>query len=936
MLREMSAHRALAELKPEAHLERDLGLDSLARVELLARLEEEFGGSLPDAEVARTDTVAGICRLIARGGDPVRLRAAPGPRVVPGTDRPTPAAARTIPEVLFHRAASEPDRPHVFLCGEDDTETELTYAGLLAGAEAVAAGLKARGLARGEAVALMLPTGPDFLHCFFGILLAGGVPVPLYPPLRPDRVEEYVRRQSAILRNADARFLIAFAEAGMVARALATVAPSLQDAVTSDEIVRAGAGRSPSPGETVPEETLPGETALIQYTSGSTGTPKGVVLSHAAILANIRAFGEKAELRGSDVCVSWLPLYHDMGLIGAWLGSLYHGIPLVLMSPLAFLARPARWLWAIHSHRATVTAAPNFAYEICARRIPDKSLEGLDLSSLRVAFNGAEPVSPATLARFAEKFGKHGLKAGVVLPVYGLAENSLCLACPSPGGGPRVDLVDRDALEREGRAVPAGRKDSRSLEIVSCGPPLPGFEVRLVDPGTGAAVGSERTVGQLLFRGPSAAAGYHRNPGATAALVRDGWLDSGDLAYLSAGEVFITGRSKDLIIRGGRNIAPQELEEVAGDVPGVRKGCVVAFGVTREESGTEQIVVIAETRETGPTERRRISSAVIAAIADATGVPPDVVELMPPGAIPKTSSGKIARSQGKASYEAGTLARRRAPWLQAGRVLAGWAWNGIRKIAGRASSLLYGAYVGGCLAVTTLPLWAAVACLPRGDKSARTARRLFSLQARTFLRLAGYPLAVEGRENLAPGVASVFVSNHTSYLDVLALAASLPPDFAFVAKRELLAAPVVGSVIRKARYLTVDRSDPSRAATAKEIASLLRAGQSVLLFPEGTFTSATGLRPFTLGAFTAAAETGRAIRPLAIRGCRSIMRGDRILPRPGRIEVTIGRPIPPAGAGWTEAVRLRDRAKAAIALSCGEPVLDIVKPGLPASPEQAD
>src|SRR5262245_33170539 len=566
LVAETGGERAVRAVSPRGSLERDLGRGSLERVELLLRLENPFGRSLADGAL-EVDTPAELAQAL--GASPVADREASharGPAL-----RPAPAAekAATIPESLWRRAQADPQRPHVYLREGDGPAEVVTYGRLYAEACAVAGGLRDEGIVRGDTVALMLPTGFDFLRAFQGILMVGAVPVPIYPPVRLDRLEEYADRQTAILANAEVKVLVTIDRARGVAGLLKPKVPTLKRVTTAAEL----AGR----GSAVTQPTGSGsDPAFIQYTSGSTGRPKGVLLTHDNLLANIRAIGRGIDVQPTDVGVSWLPLYHDMGLIGTWLFCMHQGLPVDIQSPLSFLARPERWLWAIHERRATLSPAPNFAYELCVRRIPDRAIEGLDLSSWRVALNGAEPVSPDTLERFAQRFGKYGFRREAMMPVYGLAENSVALAFPPVGRGPRVTGIARRPFEQDGLATPSD--EPNALRFISVGTALPEHDIRLVDE-AGAEVGEGR-VGRLHFRGPSMTSGYYRQPDATAEMTREGgFLDSGDLAFRLDGEIHITGRSKDLIIKGGRNVVPQEVEEVVADVPGVRRGCVVAFGV---------------------------------------------------------------------------------------------------------------------------------------------------------------------------------------------------------------------------------------------------------------------------------------------------------------------------------------------------------------------
>jgi 1-acyl-sn-glycerol-3-phosphate acyltransferase len=465
--------------------------------------------------------------------------------------------------------------------------------------------------------------------------------------------------------------------------------------------------------------------------------------------------------------------------------------------------------------------------------------------------------------------------------------------------------------------LPAPPADATALRFVGCGRPLPAHEVRIVDP-AGRPLG-EREEGRIEFRGPSVTSGYFRNPEATRTAVRDGWMDSGDLGYWAEGDLFVTGRQKDLIIKAGRNLYPQEVEELAGDVPGVRKGCVAAFGVADPAIGTERLVVVAESRETDAGARERVRAAVVERVATALGLPPDIVVVATPGTVPKTSSGKVRRRAAREAYVRGDLARpRRSAAGQWARLRAGDVALRLARLAGAAGRLAFAAYVAAWLLLTLPPLWVGVALAPGAGLAGRLVRRW----CRLALFLAGCRLRVEGLEHLPATGSAILAANHASYLDAVVLLAALPAGLRFVAKRELLAYPVVGTVIRTVGHLTVERGDPARsAAGADRVSRALAEGLVLLVFPEGTFRRAPGLLPFRLGAFKAAVEQGRPVVPVAIRGTRDVLPADTWLPRPGPLAVTLGAPVSPEGAGWPAMVALRDRVRAEVARLTGEPAV---------------
>ena len=772
----------------------------------------------------------------------------------------------------------------------------------------------------------MLPTSIEFFTTFFGILYAGAIPVPIYPPMRISQLEDHLRRQVGILRNAGASLLVTMPEGGRLAGLLRAQVETLRLVGSAAEL------ESSTPHVELPRPGDRDTIALIQYTSGSTGDPKGVVLSHANLLANIRAMGQAMDASSTDVFVSWLPLYHDMGLIGAWLGCLHFAAPLYVMSPLSFLVRPESWLRAMHRFRATFSASPNFGFELCINKIAEEDLVGLDLSSLRMVANGAEPVSAHTIRRFIDRFGRYGFPASAMAPVYGLAECSVGLAFPPPGRPPLIDRVNYDQLSRNGIAEPAKPNDPKPFEIVSSGQPLPGHEIRIVDE-AGHEFGDRRE-GRLEFRGPSTTRGYFRNETKTRALFNDGWLDSGDRAYVAGGDVYITGRIKDIIIRAGRHLYPQEIEEAVADIPGIRKGGVAVFSVSDPRSGTERVIVLAETRELDAMARATLQARAHEVTADVAGTPPDEIVLAPPHTVPKTSSGKIRRSAAKELYESGHIGpSQRALWLQILRLSLAGVGPQLKQIVARLGDVIYAAWWWTVVGPAFLLAWLAVLTIPRLSWRWKVVRAI----ARAGLMMIGVPISVVGLERIPSGY-SILVFNHASYADLIILAAILPGEPLYVAKRELADQFFAGPFLRRLGVLFVERYDVSgRLADTEAVVASAQRGRIVVFFPEGTFTRRPGLSAFYLGAFKVAADAGLPILPGIIRGTRTILRSDQWFPRWSPVSVQIEEAIRPSGTDFASLIRLRDGVREVILKYCDEPdIAELVKPELrPAAHEES-
>jgi len=553
----------------------------------------------------------------------------------PGSERVALPQLGSLPEILIHQALERPDQVAYYLLDIEERLSSVSYGELLGEARRVATGLRERGVLRGERVVLCMDTGLDYLASFFGCGLLGAVPVPLYPPGGPGLIGHWRESVERVMRQASSRAIV-------VDGRLKAPAIALADRFEGGTVIEPSMLKEPDEG-ILPPPISSGELAFVQYTSGTTSLPKGVMIPHAALLANVQAISSKTEWTTSDLVICWLPLYHDMGLVGCTLGPFCAGLPVVLLPPMLFLFRPRRWLWAFHHFRGTLGPAPNFAYALCVDKVSDAELEGLDLTSWRVAYNGAEFIHSHTIRRFTERYAGCGFSPATMYPVYGMAETTLAASFPAMGTPPRIETVVRSLLETEGRAVPAELEDPDSLQLVGVGQALLGHELLVVDQQQKPL--PDRRQGEILLRGPSLFSGYLNDAEATRSALRDGWFHTGDLGFLDGGDLFVCGRIKDVIIKSGRNIHPYDVELAAESVEGVRAGNVAAFGVFDAASGTEELVVALESHLTNSSNRDLLQKYVEHAIFKRVGVRPRRVLVLPPQTLPKTSSGKISRSK---------------------------------------------------------------------------------------------------------------------------------------------------------------------------------------------------------------------------------------------------------------------------------------------------
>ncbi len=542
-----------------------------------------------------------------------------------------------IEDTAADRSFAEPGGWITFVQGDD--YQQVPWSELHHDARVVAAALQARGVSAGDHVAVLGPTTRQLVTVIQATWLTGACVVMLPLPMRMGSLDGFINQTRRRIHDADCSIVLVDAQ-------LAEFVTPTDDDPPFHQLEELVA----DPATFVAPPIDPESPAVLQFTSGSTSEPKGVVLTHRAICNNIEGARIAADLRPADVLVSWLPLYHDMGLIGLLCIPMTTGLRLVLGAPQDFMAKPVRWMKWISDFGGTCTVGPNFAYVLATRAL--RRAEDLDLSKMRTALNGAEPVDADAFRAFAEEAGRFGFPATALFPAFGMAEVCIAGCFPVPGTGLVTDVVDGHVLEHEQYAAPVDPSSANARELAVLGRPVPGLAIRVVDPATGT-VCRDREVGELQITGDSLTDGYYQRPDATAELIVDGWLHTGDLAYTIEGAMVMCGRIKDLIIIGGRNIYPQDIEKVVGKMEGVRAGNVVAFGQDGRNS-KQYIVVVAETKLDDFTELHR---DIVTTVTAEIGVPPREVVLVPPGTIPKTSSGKLQRSACKQMVERGELSR---------------------------------------------------------------------------------------------------------------------------------------------------------------------------------------------------------------------------------------------------------------------------------------
>jgi fatty-acyl-CoA synthase len=553
------------------------------------------------------------------------------------------AQVGTLLELAQRQYEERPDATAIVFIPADNTPTRtITTREFFDSAGRYAAALRNVEVAPRDLVILVMEHSEALLYAFWGAMMLGAIPS-IFPFLS-DKLDPtmYFERVKALVEHSGAKAIIASAQ---FAESLA--------ALLKDTNVRVITGSDLKPGEGKPTFS-PGvsgtDIAFLQHSSGTTGLQKGVALSHSAVLNQLADYGQAIRLNVSDRIVSWLPLYHDMGLIAGFIMPVSQGIPLVLMSPFHWIRDPKILLRAIHEHNATLCWLPNFAYNFLATRVRDNTIQGVDLSSIRAFVNCSEPMRVDSHRMFAERFAAYGLRPQALTTCYAMAENTFAVTQGGIDGPVTVDVISRAALADSHRADPITNGDTTILrmEMLSCGRPIPNCQMKIVDDSRNQL--PERSVGEIAIHSDSMLSGYYHRDDLTAQVIFDGWYLTGDLGYIADGELYITGRKKDLIIVGGKNVYPQDLEAIANEVPGVYQGRVVAFGVPDERLGTEAIVLVCEVDTDDEDKRAEIGREVRMRVAQQTETAVSNVLLVDARWLHKTSSGKIARGANREKY----------------------------------------------------------------------------------------------------------------------------------------------------------------------------------------------------------------------------------------------------------------------------------------------
>ena len=917
-LKEMGADRAARSVQMGAALMDDLGLGSLERAAYLQFLEQHFAVRLNPHDMMAADHMGDVYALLQKAIPQSRVSSSENEsssqqEAIPVVDLAADHApvqlddCQTLVEVLQRYADADPDRLHACLLSSSGDPIRLTYGDLWRRVQIRAAQLHRSGLPAGAVIAIAVLAADAFMVNYLAVVMAGYHPLVMRLPIQRQGLRPlYWRiRLPMLLANDAVAVLVENDETEKLLTQLSQVlAPSL--VIFNDVSFEEGLLPVLGPVNSFPEQVI--YQRLVWHHQEKLS----LAVNHQQWLQRVREDGKQLQVKSSDVVFSWLSLVEPVGCLSAWLGSLYYGLPFIFLPPENFLAQPGRWLWGIHQYRASISFAPNAGFALCLRYLTETSCTGLDLSSWRIALNAGESIHARCVQQFCQRFSAFGFSERAMHQAYVPAGTAILLTLSRSSRHPHYERISSQLFFKARRAQLLPSDHSGGLMFVTLGAVLSGREIRIVEPD--GALLAERHIGLVQYR---LCEGDRQSS----------WQQTGDLGYLADSSLYVVAPDGQKVVKWGSYVSDHALSMVISAVPALAKSSFLYFCVDDQERGEAQwLLLIAGKKWLRLSSAKRLRSSLQHRLMQCFGVVPDHILFLKKEALKRFGSTLEERTQAaSAAYLAGDLLPS-PPWYHHRRLREKLKALGasILKPVRCLAKIFYSIYFLLWMLVLFLPTWLVVMALPR-----TIGKKIFKLFCKTLFLCVLCPVFVKGRHNLRGKGPFIFAPNHTSYLDVLALISALPSQACFVGKRELKAIPLLGSIFKKMGHLFVDPADFVRGKeNLQQITDTLKT-HSIVIYPEGTFTHATGLRPFKLGAFTAAAQTDTPVCPVICKGLRKVFRDREALLCPGVVRI-IAKPHLRAKANdISSVVRLRDEVMASIAEDCGEPLLELIAAGPP-------
>lgn len=919
LLREIGAHpRTLNAIQLHAILLDDLGLGSLERITLLQRLEERFGVMLTVDAVMLADTVQDIYQLLesaCKAQSVAQQTPLPDLSQMPQHPSQPLDACHDIIAILRQHAEDEPQRLHACLLQDSGKSIELTYADLWQRVQHVAAQLLAHNIPAESVVAIALMSAEAFMVSYLAVICAGLQPLVMRMPVNVHGLRRlyWKIRLPLLQRHAVTVLLSEDRQQQLLAESI-----NLTSGHAISHLNYTDLSQMPAISNvTFPEVNL--QHSIYRRLSWDAEKLWRHNISHGQWLQQLREDAGAMQLKPTDVVLSWLPLVEPIGLLTSWLGSLCHGLPFIWMPPQEFLAHPQRWLWAIHQYRASVSFAPDTAYALCLRHIKPADCVGLDLSCWRLALNLGTVHSIEVRQRFIERFKAYQFSVDALQQAYVPAGASMLLTLSQVSNPPQLERISAAELRNQDVAQLLSVDHIHDSVLLAAGSAIAGDTLRVVN-----------AEGELLAQRQIGFIQYQRTLDGSTPV----WQQTADLGYLVQDTLYIVVADPTQVDIYGNYMSQHAIQFLTQTIPGLRQAKVLSFCVEDPYTSRNKWILILEAAHAKRRFfERRARSLLLHRMAQCFGVLPDHVLFYPKDGLQQFAGQSCAPIQVAQAY------------YQQGKLLPGYAggyrrrlWQKLKTNLGRcmyplviAAKAIYSLYFLICCVVLLIPTRLVVKLLPRN-----AGRRVFKVFCQVLWKVVGCPIRCEGFQHLPASTPVIFAVNHASYLDVLALFAVLPTHASFVGKRALDGMPLLGGLFKNLGLLFVDPNNFQRAEhNLQQMVESLKQ-QSLVVFPEGTFTPATGLRPFKLGAFIAAAKAQVPICPVSCRGLRTILRDCDVLLRPAVIYIKAKPLLKPRGSDMQAIVDLRDRVRAAIAEDCGEPVLELIAAGPPSVTENEE